>query len=138
VSYWLLKSEPGDYSWQDMERDKKTVWSGITNTTALMHIRTVKDGDQAFFYHSGGERRIVGVVRVAGGPYPDPKRNDPKLVVVNVECVGPVRTPVSLDELKAVPELEGWDLFRIGRLSFVPVSSAQWKAVMKKAGGMAP
>lgn len=136
MSYWLLKTEPGDYSWQDMQRDGKVAWSGITNTTALMHIRTAQDGDLAFFYHTGGERRIVGVVRIQGAPYPDPKLGNPKLVVVDVECVGPVKRPVDLDELKAVTELKGWDLLRIGRLSFVPVSAAHWKVVTRLTGGV--
>ena len=136
MAHWLLKSEPGTYSWDRLVREKRTAWDGITNTTALIHLRNFAVGDEAFFYHSGEERRIVGVARVVKAAYPDPAKNDPKLVAVDIEAVGPVKKPVDLATLKATPALEGWDLFRISRLSVVPVSAAHWRVLMKLAGGV--
>lgn len=136
MNYWLLKTEPDCYSWDNMQRDRKTCWDGITNALALKHLRTAKKGDLGLFYHTGDERRIVGVVRVVKGPHPDPKLGDPRMAVVEVEAVGPVKSIVDLGTLRGVPALEGWDLFRNSRLSFVPVTEKHWKAVEKLTGGV--
>ena len=136
LNYWLLKTEPGSYSWEQMLKDRRTTWSGITNALALIHLRKAARGDMGLFYHTGDERRIVGVVRIVKGPHPDPEKNDPKLAVVDVEVVGAVKTPVDLAALRKAPALEGWDLFRNSRLSFVPVTEKQWKAVEKLTGGV--
>ena len=129
MSYWLLKTDPGTYEWDDLAKDRRTAWDGVKNPVALKHIRSMKKGDEAFLYHTGKERTIVGTCRVTRDPYPDPKQDDPRLVVVDIEVGAPLPRPVTLAEMKTVAALAGWDLFRLGRLSVVPVTAAQWKTV---------
>ena len=133
MAYWLLKTEPGSYSWSDLRRDKKTPWNGVTNTTALKHIRTMKKGDLALIYHTGDERAAVGVAEVTSNPYPDPKANDEKIVIVDVKAKKPLPRPVGLDVMKADKTFAGFDLLRIGRLSVVPVPQAMWERIMELA-----
>lgn len=123
---WLLKTEPDCYSWADLARDKKATWDGVTNALALKHIRTMKKGDLALIYHTGGERQAVGIAQITTAPYPDPKEEDEKLAVVDLKPVKPLKTPVSLDVIKSDPAFAGWDLLRISRLSVVPVPDAMW------------
>ena len=130
---WLLKSEPSTYSWQDLVREKRTVWDGITNAAALIAMRQMKQGDEALIYHSGGERAIVGIAKIVKGAYPDPKRDDPKLAVVDVAPVRPLAEPVPLAAIKARKDLADFALVRISRLSTMPVTSAQRK-VLKELG----
>jgi predicted RNA-binding protein with PUA-like domain len=134
MNYWLLKTEPDCYSWPDMKRDKKTVWDGITNALALKHLRTMKKGDLALFYHTGGQRECVGVIEVVSAPYPDPKMEDERMAVVDVKLKKELARPVSLDEFKADPAFAGWDLLRLGRLSVVPVPEKMWKRIEELAG----
>lgn len=136
MAYWLLKTEPGTYSWDDLVRDKRAVWDGISNNAALLHMRKARAGDLALLYHTGGERRAMGVVEILGEAYPDPKEKDPKLLVVDVSARGPLASPVELGQVKARPEFQGSPLVREGRLSFVPLTAVQWKvflALGKKA-----
>jgi predicted RNA-binding protein with PUA-like domain len=134
VSYWLLKTEPSEYSWDDLARDKKTAWAGVTNALALKHIRAMKQGDLALVYHTGNDRAVVGTAKVASHPYPDPKAGDEKIVIVDVMPVKKFSKPVTLDLIKADPTFAGWDLLRIGRLSVVPVPPAIWKRIERLAG----
>jgi predicted RNA-binding protein with PUA-like domain len=129
MSFWLLKTEPSTYSFDDLVRDKKTVWNGVTNNTALKHIRSMKQGDSALVYHTGDARAAVGIAEIASDPYPDPKQKDSKLVVVDLKPKKKLPRPVTLDTIKADPVFEGLDLIRIGRLSIVPVPEKMWKRI---------
>ena len=133
---WLFKSDPEHYSFQDLARDKKTVWDGISNNLALKHLRNVRRGDEVIIYHSGGERAVVGLAEVLSDPYPDPKKKDARLVVVDIAARGTVPRPVSLDEIKKRTELKDFDLVRLPRLSVMPVSERHWKAVLSLAQGL--
>ncbi len=129
MAYWLLKTEPSCYAWDDLARDKRTVWEGITNATALIHIRNMKKGDLALVYHTGGERAAVGVAEVVTNPYPDPNVEDERVVVVDIKPKRKLARPVTLDEIKADRAFAGWDLLRIGRLSVVPVPPKMWERI---------
>ena len=133
MARWLLKTEPDAYSWDNLVHDKQTVWDGITNTTALKHIRTIKKGDAALIYHTGGERAAVGIARISSAPYADPKAGDERLVVFDLKPVKKLPRPVTLDEIKADKAFAGWDLLRIGRLSVVPVPDAMWDHLLELA-----
>jgi predicted RNA-binding protein with PUA-like domain len=131
LSLWLLKTEPDCYNWDRLLRDKKTAWDGITNALALKHMRTMKKGDVAFIYHTGGEKAAVGVAEITSGPYADPKEKEEKLVVVDVKPKKKLDRPVTLAEIKADPAFKGWDLIRNSRLSVVPTSQAMWDRVIE-------
>lgn len=133
---WLFKSDPEHYSYQDLARDKKTVWDGISNNLALKHLRNLRRGDEVIIYHSGGERAVVGLAEVLSDPYPDPKKKDARLVVVDIAARGTVPRPVGLDEIKKRTELKDFDLVRLPRLSVMPVSERHWKAVLSLAQGL--
>ncbi len=135
MAHWLLKTEPGSYSWSDLERDKKTTWDGVTNATALKHLRAMKKGDLALIYHTGGERAAVGIAEIASNPRPDPKKKEEKLVVVDLKPTKPLPRPVTLDQIKADKAFAGWDLLRISRLSIVPVPDSMWKRIEHLAAG---
>jgi len=134
MSFWLLKTEPSTYSYDDLARDKKTTWDGVTNAAALKNIRAMKKGDLALVYHTGEQRTIVGVAEIASAPYADPNGDDEKLVVVDLKPKKKLKQPVSLETIKSDKAFSGWDLLRIGRLSIVPTPSAMWKRVMQLAG----
>jgi len=127
---WLLKTEPSTYSFDDLVRDRRTTWDGVSNPVALSHLRTMHTGDQAFVYHTGAEKAIVGIARIAGDPRPDPKLGDPRLVVVDLEPVRALRKPVSLAAVKADRRFADFALVRISRLSVMPVSPDFWKALL--------
>ncbi|MFN0179357.1 MAG: EVE domain-containing protein [Gemmatimonadales bacterium] len=129
-NYWLLKTEPSTYGYSDLERDKRGVWDGVANPVALRHLRAMAVGDRCFIYHTGDEKRIVGVAKVTRAAYPDPKAGDPKLVVVDLEPVEKVARPVTLAEIKADSRYADWELVRIARLSVMPVSAERWKAIL--------
>ena len=131
---WLFKTEPSTYSWADLERDRRTVWDGVKNALALKHLAAVAPGDRVLVYHTGDQKAAVGLARVARAAYPDPKANDPKLVVVDIEYVKPLAHPVTLKEIKADPTFAESPLVRMGRLSVVPVTAAEWKRLMTMAG----
>jgi predicted RNA-binding protein with PUA-like domain len=131
MACWLLKTDPGSYSWNDLVRDKRAVWDGVTNATALINMRTMKKGDLALIYHTGNERAAVGIAELTKGPYPDPKANDEKIVAIDIKPKQPLARPVTLDEIKADKSFAGWDLLRIGRLSVVPVPPPMWDRVMQ-------
>jgi len=126
---WLLKTEPAEYSYDDLEREKRGRWDGVRNPVALGNLRAMRKGDRVLVYHTGGERTVVGTAEVVREAYPDPKAKNERLVVVDVEPRGRLARPVSLAEIKAMAEFAQSPLVRQGRLSVVPITAAQWKAV---------
>jgi len=129
MAYWLFKQEPSSYNYSQLESDSKTVWDGVSNNLALKHLRSVKKGDRAFFYHTGDERQIVGIMEITSDPRPDP--NDKSLVVVDVRPISRLVHPVTLDAIKSDPEFATWELVRISRLSVMPVPPKLWDRIMK-------
>jgi predicted RNA-binding protein with PUA-like domain len=127
MAYWLMKSEPGSYGWHDLVRDGATEWDGVRNPAARLHLKAMKAGDQAFFYHSGEERAVVGIMTVTRGAAPDLK--DAAWVSVAVEPVRALR-PVTLKAIKADPRLAGMELIRQSRLSVSPVRETEWEAIL--------
>ncbi len=132
--YWLLKTEPSDYSYANLNRDGRTVWDGVSNNLALKHLRNIKAGDWAFLYHTGKERALVGIAEVISDPYPDPKKNDPKLAVVEVKAREQLPQSVSLAEVKADSKFSDFPLVRLPRLSIMPVTPPQWNRLLAMAG----
>jgi predicted RNA-binding protein with PUA-like domain len=130
MAQWLLKTEPSTYSYFDLERDKKAVWDGVSNPVALKNIRAMSKGDLAFIYHTGDEKSIVGIAEVTSAPYPDPKQNNERLVVIELKPKEKLKVPVTLAAVKAKKEFAQFDLARLPRLSVMPVSDAQWKALL--------
>lgn len=128
--HWLLKTEPSEYSWDDLVRDHRTVWDGVTNNLALKNIRSIRKGDLALIYHTGDERAAAGIAEIASDPYPDPKLKDPRLVVVDVKPKKALAQRVTLDQIKAHRSLKNFDLVRLPRLSVVPVSDEQWQILV--------
>jgi predicted RNA-binding protein with PUA-like domain len=125
MAVWLFKSEPEDYSYADLVREKKTWWTGVSNALARKHLRTIARGDRVWLYHTGKEKAVVGEMLVTKGPQVDPETpDDDKSVVVEVKPAGLLHTPVTLATIKTDPVFEGWDLIRIGRLSVMPVPDA--------------
>ena len=132
--HWILKTEPSEYGFSDLVRERRTRWSGVSNPVALKHLRSMQEGDDAFIYHTGNEKSLIGLARIAGAPYADPGKDDPKLVVVDVEAVKPLPRQVTLAEVKADPFFKDLGLVRLSRLSVVPVEPAQWSRLLKMAG----
>jgi predicted RNA-binding protein with PUA-like domain len=136
MAYWLLKTEPETFSWDDqMKRGAHgEPWTGVRNFTARKHLKEMKKGDLAFFYHSGAERRIVGIVEVIRESYPD--ATDPKgvFVATDVKALSPMPEPVTLAAVKAAPRLKDMALVKYSRLSVQPVTSAEWTTVCKMGG----
>jgi predicted RNA-binding protein with PUA-like domain len=129
MAYWLFKEEPSHYSFDDLMRDKKTMWSGVKNSLALIHLRQIAKGDRVLFYHTGDEKAVVGIMEVVKGPYPDPDQDDARLVVLDVKPIRPLGRPVTLAEIKGNQKFADLALVRISRLSVMPVSPAQWKEI---------
>jgi predicted RNA-binding protein with PUA-like domain len=126
MAYWLCKQEPSTYNIDRLQKDKKTAWDGIHNNLALKHMRQMKKGDLAFFYHSGDEKQIAGIMEIASEAYPNPKEKDPRFVVVDVKFKEKLPRPVTLDEIKRNNKFKGWELLRISRLSVMPVPTQIW------------
>ena len=135
MAFWLLKTEPDCYAWDDLARDKSARWDGVSNALALKHIRTMRKGDLALIYHTGDERAAVGVAEVRSAPYPNPDEQDERLVVVDLKPKSKLPAPVTLSDIKADPAFAGWEFLRIGRLSVVPVPEAMWARVLELAEG---
>jgi predicted RNA-binding protein with PUA-like domain len=137
----LLKTEPGEYSFDDLVRDKRTAWSGISNPGALITLRTARRGDEAFIYHTGDDRAIVGLAKIVGPPTEDPKRPGktpdglPKFAVVEIAPVKKARTPLTLAAMKGDARFAGFALLRQGRLSVVPVP-AELVGIIKELCGL--
>jgi predicted RNA-binding protein with PUA-like domain len=134
MAYWLFKSEPGAFSWDDLVKAGKTGWDGVRNHQAANNMRAMKLGERGFFYHSGDERRIVGVVEVIGLYRPDPTDSTGRFGMVEVRPVRAVKRPLTLAEIKAEPRLRALALLRQARLSVVPVGAAQWRILCALAG----
>lgn len=128
--YWLLKTEPDDYSYENLVEEGRAVWDGVRNPVAQKHMRDVAPGDKAFIYHTGKERAIVGIARLESPAYSDPADNT-ELVVFEVSPLERLRRPVTLAEIKARQEFGDWELVRIPRLSVMPVPKRTWSAIMK-------
>jgi predicted RNA-binding protein with PUA-like domain len=130
MSYWLLKTEPGSYSFADLERERETRWDGVRNPTALQHIRAMRPGDRCVIYHSGQERAAIGLATVTTDPYPDPEAGDERMTVADVRVDERLPAPVSLATMKAHPSFAGSPLIRLSRLSVVPLTEAQYRVVV--------
>ncbi len=131
---WLFKEEPSHYSFDDLTKDKRTIWSGVKNPLAQKHLHAVKRGDRIFYYHTGNEKAIVGVAKALGDAYDDPKDKIGKLAVVDVGPVRKLVRPVTLAEIKADPTFKTFPLVRISRLSVMPVSDEEWGRIEHKVG----
>lgn len=136
MAHWLVKSEPGAYSWSQMVADRRTNWSGVRNFQAASNLKKMAVGDACFFYHSGEERAVVGVVEVAKTAYPDPSDKEGKFVMVDVKAVKPLKRPVTLAQIKADPELAKIALVRQSRLSVMPIDDKAWAKILKLGGGL--
>jgi len=129
---WLLKTEPSTYGYDDLERETRATWDGVSNPVALKNLREMKAGDEVIIYHTGGERAAVGRAEVTRAAYADPGKNDPRLVVVDLVPRGRFKRPVTLDEIKSLALFKDSPLVRQGRLSVVPLSAPQWKALVAR------
>ena len=134
MAYWLMKSEPGDYSWDDLVKDGSAEWDGVRNHQASNNMKAMKLGDRAFFYHSVKEKTIVGVMEVVKEYYPDHTDESGRFGMVDVKALLPVEHRVSLAEIKAEPKLADLPLVRQSRLSVAPVSAPHWKLLCRMAG----
>jgi predicted RNA-binding protein with PUA-like domain len=128
---WLFKEEPGCYSFADLERDRATTWSGVTNALAQKHLRAIKKGDRILYYHTGDEKAVVGVMEATADACPDPDDQAGKRVVVKVKPVRRLKKPVPLSAIKSDKSFADWELVRISRLSVMPVPAAIWKKIEK-------
>lgn len=131
MAHWLMKSEPESYSWSDLVHDGSTEWDGVRNNAARLHLKAMKEGDEAFFYHSMSDKAVVGVMRIAREARPDPK--DADWVSVKVEPVRALAKPVTLAEIKSEPKLAKMELIRQSRLSVAPVRDEEWDRILKMA-----
>ena len=134
MGYWLFKSDPETYGFHDLERDKQTVWDGVTNPLALKNLRSCKKGDPVIIYHTGDEKALIGLAEVTREAYPDPKKKDPKLAVVEIKVLKRFPKQITLADVKAKKAFVDFPLVRLPRLSVMPVTEAQWKALMKMMG----
>ncbi len=132
--YWILKTEPSTYGFDDLVRERKTVWDGVKNPVALRNIGRMRPGDDVLIYHTGKEKAAVGRAAVASAPYPDPKKNDPKLLVIELSAGGRLPQPVTLAAIKADPAFKDLALVRQGRLSVVAATAAHWNRLLRLAG----
>lgn len=135
MAYWLVKSEPSAYSWEQLEKDKQTDWTGIRNYAARNHLKSMKRGDEVFFYHSNEGLNIVGIAKVVKEAYQDPTTDEEAWVVVDLKPLKKLKNPVSLEQMKKDKRLKDMALIRIGRLSVQPVTDEEWKIVMELSEG---
>jgi predicted RNA-binding protein with PUA-like domain len=134
LNRWILKTDADVYPFDHLERERKAVWDGVSNAVALKHIRSMLPGDPLLIYHSGQGKELVGLARVTSAPYQDPKQNDPKLAVVDIEVDRRLPKTVSLAAIKADPFFADLGLVRLSRLSVSPVPEPQWKKLLTMAG----
>ncbi len=132
MNYWLVKSEPSVYSWKQLLKDKTTCWDGVRNYAARLHLRDMKKGDKVLFYHSNTDLHITGIARVAKEAYPDPKDNE--WTAVDLVPFKTLKTPVTLEQIKAEKKLKNMALVRIGRLSVSPVTHDEFEIISKLSG----
>lgn len=134
MAYWLIKSEPFKYSWDQFVKDGQTHWDGVRNYAARNNLRAMKKGDEVFYYHSNEGLEIVGIAKVVKEAYQDPTTDEEAWVVVDFKPVKKLKRPVGLKDIKEVPSLQNMDLLRLGRLSVQSVKEEEWKIVMGMAG----
>ncbi|WP_121356113.1 EVE domain-containing protein [Flavisolibacter nicotianae] len=134
MAFWLVKSEPFKYSWEQFVNDKQTFWDGVRNYAARNNLRSMKKGDQVLFYHSNEGLEIVGIAKVVKEAYPDPTSDEDAWVVVDLKPVKKLKTPVTLKQIKAEQRLQNMDLLRLGRLSVGTVKDDEWTVIMEMAG----
>lgn len=132
--YWLMKSEPDAYSWDDLVEQKEGMWDGVRNHTAAINLKAMKVGDEAFFYHSNIGLEVVGIMTISEEHFIDPTDEKARFVAVKVKPVRKIGNPVTLKAIKANPKLADMQLIRQSRLSVAPVTSAEWKEILKMAG----
>lgn len=135
MAHWLVKSEPSSYSWEQLEKDKQTVWSGVRNYAARLHLRSMKKGDEVFFYHSNEGVDIVGIAKVIKEAYQDPTTEDDRWVAVDLKVHKKLKKPVALEVIKKDKRLVNMALVRIGRLSVQPVTDKEWATIMELSEG---
>ena len=128
MAYWLMKSEPSSYGWDDLVRERAAEWDGVRNPAARLHMKAMQPGDEALFYHSGKDKAAVGIMRVVRAAAPDP--NDPGWVSVAVEPLRSLPHPVALKAIRAEPRLAGLEMLRQSRLSVSPVRGEEWEAIL--------
>ena len=133
MNYWLVKSEPSVYSWEQLVKDKKTTWDGVRNYVARIHLRAMKKGDEVLYYHSNEGMEIVGIAKIDKEAYQDPTTND-EWVAVDLKPFKKLKTPVALSQIKTDKRLSEMALVRLGRLSVQPVTEKEWKIIMELAG----
>jgi predicted RNA-binding protein with PUA-like domain len=131
MAYWLVKSEPSKYGWEQFEKDKQTHWDGVRNYAARNHLKSMKKGDQVLFYHSNEGLEIVGIAKVVKEAYQDPTTDDEAWVVIDLKPFKRLKKPVSLEQIKADKRLSNMALVRLGRLSVQPVTESEWNVVME-------
>ncbi len=134
MAYWLVKSEPSAYSWDQLVTDKQTVWSGVRNYAARINLRAMKKGDEALYYHSNEGVEIVGIAKIIKEAYQDPTTEDDRWVAVDIKPVKKLKKSVPLDLIKKDKRLANMDLVRLGRLSVQTVKEEEWKIIMDMAG----
>jgi predicted RNA-binding protein with PUA-like domain len=134
MAYWLIKSEPSVYSYDQLEKDKSTGWDGVRNYAARNHLKAMKKGDLAFFYHSNEGTEIVGIAQVGKEAYQDPTTKEEAWVAVDFKPYKKFKKTVTLAQVKAEKKLANMALVRLGRLSVQPVTDEEWKIVMNMAG----
>ena len=133
--HWLLKSEPDDYSFEDLEREGRATWDGVKNNLALKYIRQVESGDEAFFYHTGKQRAVVGIARIETEAYDDPNAKDGRLMVFDVRAGRRLAQPVTLESIKSSKKFGDWELVRMPRLSVMPVPNEIWSRIIAMSRG---
>lgn len=131
MAYWLLKTEPQEYSYTDLEQQGRAVWNGVKNPLALKYLRTMQPQDEALIYHTGKERAVVGIAQILTLPYPDPALDEPKLVVVDIQAMRSLTSPVTLAQIKQSNNFKDFDLIRLPRLSVVPVADQYWQQILQ-------
>ena len=131
ANQWLLKTEPEEYSFDDLIRDEKTVWDGVANPLSLKHLRAIRKGDELLIYHTGNVRAVVGLAKAESDPYPDPSKQNPKIVVMDVVPFRRLAQPVTLESIKAIPSFRDFELVRLRRLSVMSVPAALWKRILQ-------
>ncbi len=134
MAYWLIKSEPEVYGWDQLNKDKQTRWDGIRNYAARNHLKAMKKGDELFFYHSNKGTEIVGIATVVKEAYPDPTSDDPAWFAIDIRPLKKMAKPVTLDQIKKEKKLAAMALVRISRLSVQPVTTEEWQIIMKMGG----
>jgi|ERR1051325_6532541 predicted RNA-binding protein with PUA-like domain len=134
ANYWLFKSDPEDYGYNDLVSDGKAVWDGVTNNLALQNLRKIRKGDAILIYHTGEEKALVGLATATSDPYPNPKGDHEKLAVIDLKPKKRAKRPVTLSEIKALPEFADFQLVKLPRLSVMPVSADEYRRLAELAG----